>query len=176
MYGIEKPRVALLSNGTEDKKGNELCHETFPLLKEMDCINFVGNMEARDILSGDVDVVVADGFAGNVALKSLEGAVGSVLSMMKEGIMSSFKAKMGYLLMKKTFKELKAKLDYNKKGGAPFLGVEKIIIKSHGSSKADSIASSVLQAKQMYENDLTGKIKTMLAGMTTVPAAEKDGE
>ncbi len=176
LYGIEKPRVALLSNGTEDKKGNELCHETFPLLKEMDCINFVGNMEARDILSGDVDVVVADGFAGNVALKSLEGAVGSVLSMMKEGIMSSFKAKMGYLLMKKTFKELKAKLDYNKKGGAPFLGVEKIIIKSHGSSKADSIASSVLQAKQMYENDLTGKIKTMLAGMTTVPAAEKDGE
>ncbi len=165
VYQTENPKVALLSNGTEDKKGNELCHETFPLLKECKYINFIGNMEARDILSGEADVVVTDGFAGNVALKGMEGAIGSVLSLLKGGIKSSFKAKIGYLFMKKVFKGLKGTLDYNSKGGAPFLGIEKAIIKSHGSSKAESIACSVLQAAKMARSGLCEKIKEQVSEM-----------
>ena len=130
---IEKPRVALLSNGTEDKKGNALTHEVFPMLKEMQGINFIGNIEARDILSGDVDVVVTDGFSGNVALKSIEGAVGLLMKMLKEAIYSGFWSKLGGLLMKGKMKKLKDTMDYTKNGGAVFLGVNKLIIKAHGS-------------------------------------------
>lgn len=157
VFGIKNPRVALLSNGVEDKKGNELNKEAFKLLKETD-INFVGNMEARDCLSGEYDVLVTDGFAGNIALKSLEGMAVSIFSVLKSEI-KSFKSKIGALLMKNVFKKLKRKLDYNNNGGAPFLGVDKIIIKSHGSSKAKSICASILQVKQMAEANLIDNIK-----------------
>lgn len=160
--GVKSPKVALLSNGTEDKKGNALNHEAFPLLKEMDCIDFTGNMEARDILSGDADVIVTDGFAGNVALKATEGAVVTLLKMIKEGIMSTTKGKIGGMFLKSTFNKLKDKMDYSKGGGAVFLGLEKIIVKAHGSSKAVSIAACIKQAKEVAANNLTDTIKDML--------------
>jgi len=168
-YGIEKPRVALLSNGTEDKKGNELNHQTFPILKSMECINFIGNIEAREILSGDADVIVTDGFAGNIALKGLEGAIVSVLKMLKKSIMSTLRGKIGALFLKPVFKDLKKKLDYNNNGGAVFIGVEKIIVKSHGSSKEQSIACSIMQVKSIAEHNLVENIKNKL---TTVDLNE----
>ena len=157
--GIQNPRVALLSNGTEDKKGNELNKEAFPLLKSMNGINFVGNMEARDVLSGQYDVVVTDGFAGNGCLKSLEGVAGFMMGMLKEEMMSSFKNKMGALLLKKSLKKVAVRLDYNKAGGALFLGVEKVLVKSHGASKEEAVKNSVLQALGIAESGLAEAIR-----------------
>ncbi|MBO8423564.1 MAG: phosphate acyltransferase, partial [Firmicutes bacterium] len=136
-----------LSNGTEDKKGNELTKEAFPLLKAEAGINFVGNMEAREILSGDYDVVVADGFSGNIALKACEGTALAFMTILKNCILAGgLRAKLGYLLMKPVFKEVKKTMDYNGYGGAVLLGLTKVVVKSHGSSKAKSIAASVIQA------------------------------
>ena len=171
--GVENPRVGLLSNGTEDKKGNELNKTAFPMLKELAGINFIGNVEAREILSGDVDVVVTDGFAGNIALKGIEGAVGTVLKFLKKEIKSSFRSKIGALFMKKSFYNLKSTLDYNQSGGAVFLGIDKVIVKSHGSSMAKSICCSILQAKQVAENKLVDRIKEKLAA---VVISEEEGE
>ena len=157
--GVEKPKVYLLSNGTEDKKGNMLTLETFPLLKECKDINFMGNMEARDLLSSDADVVVADGFAGNVALKSYEGGTKCVLSALKKGIKGSLGGIIGALFMKKVFKNLKKQLDYSSQGGALFLGTQKVIIKPHGSAKAITFKNTVLQAVDVVNSGVLDKIK-----------------
>ena len=161
--GVKNPRVALLSNGTEDEKGCALTLEAFELLKKEKSINFVGNMEAREILSGDYDVVVADGFSGNVALKATEGAVKVILKTLKSEIMNSFMAKVGALFMKKTFSSLKNKLDYNKRGGAVLLGMEKTVVKAHGSSKAEAFKCAVLQAYNNSALSLSDKISQALA-------------
>jgi len=156
---IEKPSIGLVSVGAEDKKGNELTKGAFELLKEMD-INFKGNMEARYALSGDYDVIVCDGFIGNVLLKSVEGTAKLYGIKVKEAIKSSFWAKLGYaLFMKKAFNRLKSSMDYQKHGGAPFLGVEKVVIKCHGSSKASAICAALLQAKTIAKAGLIEKIK-----------------
>ena len=160
--GTQNPKVALLSNGTEDEKGNALNHEVFPLLKEMKSINFVGNVEARDILSGEYDVIVTDGFSGNVALKSMEGAIGVVLKTLKDSIKGSFSSMIGATFMKKTFKKLKSKLDYNKKGGALFIGVTKPVVKAHGSSKREAFKNAVLQAVDYVDRDICTLIKMQL--------------
>lgn len=162
--GVENPKVALLSNGTEDEKGNALNHEVFKILKNMKTINFVGNIEARDILSGQYDLIVTDGFAGNVALKATEGAVGAFFKLMKEEIYKTFRGKMGALLLKPVFKKLKGKLDYNNKGGALFLGVNKTVIKAHGSSKRVAIKNAIFQAVSYAESDVAEKIKQKLDG------------
>ena len=162
MYGIKSPRVALLNVGVEDKKGNELVKQAFPLLKELP-INFVGNMEARDTLSGDYDVIVADGFAGNVLLKGTEGAVSGMLKMLKEEIKASKMGMLGALFMKKTFKRLKVKLDHSNKGGSPFLGAKKIIIKSHGSSVGVSIQTSIKQAVDLENANMYEKLSQALS-------------
>ncbi len=161
-YGIEKPRVALLNVGVEEKKGNELTKETFELLQKLP-IHFVGNMEARELLSGDVDLVVCDGFAGNVLLKSAEGAILSVLKLLKKEIKSSFSSKFGYLFMKKSFKNLKRTLDYSDQGGAVFLGCKKLLVKSHGSSHASSICASIFQAADMAQKQLLPNIEQALS-------------
>ena len=163
--GVVAPKVALLSNGTEDTKGNALNREVFPLLKDAG-INLVGNMEARDIISGEIDVVVTDGFAGNVALKSLEGGIASLMAVMKQEIMSTLKGKIGGLLLKDAFRAIKNKMDYNKQGGAVFLGVEKVVVKAHGSSKAVAVSNAVLQAAEAADRDIIGKIKLKLADST----------
>ncbi len=156
--GIENPRVALLSNGTEDAKGNALTKEAFELLKNAKNLNFVGNTEARDILSGEADVIVTDGFYGNIALKSMEGAIGCLFKTLKAEIYSSALSKFGALFMKSAFKSVKDKLDYNKKGGAVLLGMEKVVVKAHGSSKAEAFKNAVLQAYEASSLDINEKI------------------
>lgn len=160
---IDKPRVALLSNGVEEGKGSELTKTVYSALKACDKINFAGNVEARDVLSGDYDVVVTDGFSGNIAIKSMEGLAASVFTILKKEISSSFKSKIGALFMKKSLKAVKAKLDYNKYGGAVFLGAKKIIIKSHGSSKSSAVTAAVLQAVAALEGGVNAAIESGLA-------------
>ena len=167
MFGVENPKVALLSNGTEDHKGNELVKQTFPLLKQLP-INFVGNMEARYFMTGDYDVVVADGFAGNVLLKSVEGAVKFTTTVMKQAMLSSFFSKIGALLCKRSLGKVKDKLDYNKYGGCIFVGCKKIIIKSHGSSKPITICNAVAQAIKLDENKVNEKITSKLEQMSPI--------
>ena len=164
MFGVENPRVALLSVGTEDHKGNELVKKTFPYMSQIG-INFVGNMEARDLLSGDYDVVVADGFAGNVALKSCEGTLKALLGILKSDIKSHTASKIGYLFMKGTFKRLKANFDYDKYGGSPFLGINKIVVKCHGSSKAESFYQSIKQAYNLGQSDMIEKLSSSVNGI-----------
>lgn len=162
LYGVENPRVGLLSNGTEDHKGNELTKEAFPLIKASP-VNFIGNVEAREYMSGNVDVMVAEGFAGNVLLKGSEGAVAAVLSLLKHSIKSHLSSKIGALFMSKTFKELKGRMDVlGKHGGSPFLGCKKLVMKNHGTSTRINIASSVDQAILLHENKLIEKIEGML--------------
>lgn len=161
--GKNDVKVALLSNGTEDKKGSELNREAFALLKES-TLNFVGNMEARDILSGKYDVVVADGFNGNIALKSLEGAGLTIFDMLKKNVSEGgLRAKFGALLLKPALKKLKHAMDVNEKGGAVFLGTNKVVIKIHGSSKARSVTVGILQASTLAERDVVNAIRTALA-------------
>lgn len=160
--GKDKPSVALLNVGTEDHKGNALIHETFPLLKNS-ALNFVGNMEARDTLTGKYDVVVCDGYDGNILLKGSEGTAKMVMNSLKAAIMGSFSAKIGYLFMKKAFKKLRHDMDYNNYGGAPFLGIKKPVIKSHGSSNASAIRQSVNQLLKIKEGNVIEMIKSGIA-------------
>ena len=160
MLGIENPRVGLISNGVEDHKGNEQIHETFELLKNTPEINFVGNMEAREIFSGNYDVLVADGFTGNVVLKSAEGTINAFMEILKQEIKGGgLRAKIGYLFMKKAFKKLKRRLNYTEVGGSPFLGIEKILVKSHGSSKAKTIYSCVQQVIAIHNSNYIEKMR-----------------
>jgi len=160
MLGIENPRVGLISNGVEEHKGNEQIHATFELLKNTPEINFVGNMEAREMLSGDYDVLVADGFTGNVAMKSAEGTIKAFMTLLKNEINNGgLKTKLGAAMMKKAFNNIKAHLNYTDVGGSPFVGIEKILIKSHGSSKAKTIYSCVLQVLDIYKANYIEKMK-----------------
>lgn len=162
MTGIEKPRVALLSVGTEDEKGNELVKKTYPLMSELP-INFVGNMEARDFLSGDYDVVVSDGFAGNTLLKASEGAILTLVELLKSTIKTSgLKGKIGGLLIKKPLKKMLKTFDYSNYGGSPFLGLKKTVIKAHGNSKANSIKECVKQAIKLSESNCNANIQSAL--------------
>lgn len=170
--GVENPKVGLLSNGAEDEKGNMLNHEVFPMLKSAKGINFVGNIEAREILSGDVDVVVADGFSGNVAVKAIEGGIKTIMKLLKQGIYSSFKGKIAGLLLKDTFKEISSKLDYNNHGGALFVGVNKTVIKAHGSSKRSAFKAAVLQAVKYAHFDIADKITEILTLQEPIESAE----
>ena len=160
MLGVENPRVGLLNNGVEAHKGNELSKEAYALLSENKDINFVGNCEARDMLSGDFEVVVADGFDGNIALKTAEGTAELMLKLIKRGVYSSgLKAKLGALMLKPVFKDVQKALDYNAQGGACFLGVKKVVVKAHGASERGAISASILQAKGLAKNKVCEKIK-----------------
>ena len=160
MLGIDNPRVGLISNGVEEHKGNEQIHQTYELLKNCKEINFVGNMEAREMLSGDYDVLVADGFTGNVAMKSAEGTLNTFMSVLKQEIKDGgLRSKLGALMLKKTFKNIKAHLNYTDVGGSPFLGLNKILIKSHGSSKAKTIYSCVLQIMEIHKSGYIEKMR-----------------
>lgn len=158
LFGTENPRIALLSVGTEEHKGDERSKATHALLKESN-LNFVGNMEARDVLTGDYDVVVTDGFAGNVLIKGVEGAAKMVMSELKQAMFSSFKSKIGALLLKKSLYKMKNKMDYHAYGGAAFLGVKKIVVKTHGSSNEVSTKASVRNIIRMHENHILDDIK-----------------
>ena len=174
MLGVKNARGGLLNNGAEAHKGNELTQEAYKLLSETRGINFVGNCEARDILSGDYDVVVCDGFNGNIALKSAEGTANTMLKLIKDGVYSGgLKSKLGALMLKSVFKNVKKKMDYNAHGGACFLGVNKIVVKSHGASKSKSITASILQAKSLAEAKVCDKIKSGITEVLAVQNAEE---
>ncbi|GGM21140.1 phosphate acyltransferase [Paraliobacillus quinghaiensis] len=160
--GIDSPRVGLLNIGTEDGKGNELTKSAFTLLKQAP-INFVGNIEARDLLDGAADVVVTDGFSGNIALKTIEGTALTMFSMLKKSFMSNLKTKFAAGLMKQDLKELKSQLDYAEYGGAGLFGLAAPVIKAHGSSNARAIYSAIKQACYMVEHDVTKTIETTVA-------------
>ena len=161
-FGIKNPRVGLLNNGTEEHKGDPLRQETYKLMSGMKDINFVGNVEGRDITIGECDVVVSDGFAGNVALKSIEGAGKLVLGIMKKELSSSFSSKLGYLFIRKAIKRMRAQLDFDKVGGALLLGVKKPVIKSHGTSKPETIANAIANAVNTYKGNLIGSVEKLL--------------
>ncbi len=151
VMGIKNPRVGLLNVGAEDSKGNELTKESFGLIKAAG-VNFVGNVEARDMISGVCDVCVCDGFAGNVLLKNTEGVAMALFKLLKEEFMKSFKTKLGAVLLKDGLKSIKKRFDYTEVGGAPFLGINGIMIKAHGSSDAKAVKNAIRQAKLLYDN------------------------
>ena len=160
--GVKNPRIALLNIGTEEEKGNELSKTAHQLLKESK-LNFVGNIESRDVLRGNVDVVVTDGYSGNICLKTIEGVAEILFGELKDAAKSSFKAKIGGLLLKKKLRGIKAKYDYRKVGGAPLLGVSKIVLKCHGNSKADSIATTIEQAYTLAKSNMIEKVKQVVS-------------
>ena len=164
LYNVEKPKVALLNVGVEDAKGNMLIKETFKLLKTLP-INFVGNIEARDCMSGDYDVLVADGFSGNLTLKSIEGTLLFVMDHLKNAIKSSTSSKIGYLFMKKSFNKLKEKMNYKQYGGSQFLGCKKPIFKAHGNSDAESILIVIKQAIKVAKNNVNDKIEEIVGSV-----------
>ena len=166
VMGIENPKVGLLNIGAEDEKGDTLRKSAFPLLKENDKINFYGNVEARDALTGCVQVIVCDGFSGNILLKSTEGAVQLLFGKLKEGLYSSTRAKVGALLVKPALKGVKNQLDYEQYGGAALLGVTGALVKAHGSSKAHAFACAIRQARSMVEGNVVGIIAQQLKSET----------
>lgn len=155
----KNPKVGLVNIGAEEEKGNELTKETHKLLKVEEAINFIGNVEPREVSTGDVEVLVCDGFVGNTILKMYEGTAKTILTMIKEEIMSSVISKIGAVFLSGTFKSLKKKMDYKEYGGAPFLGVNGICIKAHGSSDGKAFKNAIGQARRFYNNNLIDKIK-----------------
>lgn len=156
--GIANPRVGLLNIGTEEKKGNELAKNTFTLLQQAE-LNFIGNVEARDLLDGVADVVVTDGFTGNMVLKTIEGTALSVFKMLKSALTSSFKSKMAAAVLKPDLVQLKSKMDYSEYGGAGLFGLKAPVIKAHGSSDANSLYNAVRQTRNMVANNVSQTIK-----------------
>ncbi len=161
-FNKANPSVGLLNNGTEEHKGDPLRQETYKYLSRMQGINFVGNVEGRDINYGNVDVVIADGFSGNVALKSIEGCAKMILATMKKQFKSSPASLIGSLFMLGAIKRMKKGLDFDKYGGALLLGLKKVVIKSHGTSKPVTIANAIKNALSIYRNGLIPKVEEML--------------
>ncbi|AGM97859.1 phosphate acyltransferase PlsX [Streptococcus iniae] len=161
---IANPRVGLLNNGTEETKGDPLRKETYALLSEDKTINFIGNIEARDLLSGVADVVVADGFTGNAVLKSIEGTAISIMGQLKTSIKSGgLKTKLGALLLKDSLYAMKDSLDYSSAGGAVLFGLKAPVVKSHGSSDAKAIFSTIKQVRTMLDADLVEQLTQVFA-------------
>lgn len=163
VHGIAKPRVGLLNVGTEAMKGNELTKAAYPLLEEMP-IEFVGNVEARDILTGACDVLVCDGFAGNILLKTLEGTAGAMFSLLKQEFTKSLKNKLAAAVLMPSMRGLKQTLDYKEHGGAPLLGLSGLVVKGHGSSDGEAIKNAVRQARTAIQSRLTESISEEISG------------
>lgn len=162
--GISNPRVGLLSNGSEDSKGSAFTKACFPLFREQVC-GFAGNCEGGDITSGDFDVVVCDGFAGNIALKSIEGAAKFMMSELKGGLMSSLGGKVAAFLAKKTFSSLKAKLSGDAKGGAVLLGVRGVVLIGHGATSAEAVKNGTLATAQAVRAGLVDHVAASMEGI-----------
>ncbi|MBR7188164.1 MAG: phosphate acyltransferase PlsX [Clostridia bacterium] len=165
VMGVEDPAVGLVNIGTEEEKGNKLAKETFQMMKAQSSYRFAGNCEAREIPSGAFDVVVTDGFVGNVILKYTEGIVGTVTGMLKRHMLESKRTKLGAALAKPAFRAFKKDMDYNSVGGAPMLGVQGAVVKAHGSSGETAIMNAVRQAREMLAGDVVGRISEGLVGL-----------
>lgn len=162
VMGVKNPRVAIVNIGAEEEKGNALVKETFPLLKECPGIDFIGSIEAREIPHGGADVIVCEAFVGNVILKLYEGVGATMLTMVKKGLMSSFRSKMGALLIKPALKATMKSFDASQYGGAPLLGLKGLVVKTHGSSGANEIKNSIIQCISFKEQAISDKIKECL--------------
>ena len=163
VYGIARPRTALLNVGKEAEKGDDIRREAYKLLQETPSVNFVGNMESRDLLSGSYDVVVADGFSGNVLVKTTEGTAIELLKKLKKDIYSRTLYKVGALLMKRMFMEEKEFMNYQNYGGSVLLGTQKVVVKGHGSSKAVAVEKCIEQAYKMEVSRLSAKIEAEIS-------------
>lgn len=158
MLGVEHPRIGLLSNGEEEGKGNDLVRETYPLLEQAD-LNFIGNVEGKELFTGQVDVVVTDGFTGNVLLKSTEAVAKLIIDILKEELMGSFRTKIGALLAKPAFGKIKQMLDPAEIGAAPLMGIDALVFVGHGRSDARAMVSAVRGAKQAVDNQLLPELR-----------------
>lgn len=170
VIGKKKPKVAIVNIGAEEEKGNALVKETFPLLKELSDINFIGSIEARDIPYGKADVIVSEAFAGNVILKLYEGLGAVLIGKIKEGMMTSLRSKIGALLVKPALKETLKEFDASEYGGAPLLGLRGLVVKTHGSAKAKEVSNSIIQCITFKEQKINEKI------MTCIQAERSSGE
>ena len=176
VLGVEKPRVALLNIGAEEEKGDALRHETYALLQaasEEGRLHFTGNIEASDVMMGGADVVVADGFTGNVMLKSLEGTGKFLLKELKKMFLSSTKTKLAAAMVKSDMADMKKLLDPSEIGGTPFLGISRPVIKAHGSSDARAICNAVLRAKEYAESGFIADIEANIDAMKLERGVEK---
>ncbi|MDD2648891.1 MAG: phosphate acyltransferase PlsX [Eubacteriales bacterium] len=174
--GINEPRVGLLNIGAESEKGNALVKEAYPLIEKSAPFKFTGNAEGRDVTSGDFDVIIADGFCGNLILKFMEGVAGTLMSMMKKEMLADTRSKLGALLAKPAFRRLKKSMDYSEVGGAPLLGLSGTVIKAHGSCNAHAFACAISQAIKMSEGRVAETIEAELKKILPQgQAAEKEG-
>ena len=163
VMGVKRPRVAIVNIGAEEEKGNALVKETFPLLKECPGINFIGSIEAREIPHGGADVIVCEAFVGNVILKLYEGVGATMISMIKKGMISSLRSKIGALLIKPALKSTLKSFDASQYGGAPLLGLKGLVVKTHGSSKANEVKNSIIQCIAFKEQAISEKIGQCLS-------------
>lgn len=159
VVGVKNPKVAIVNIGAEEEKGNALVKETFPLLKECGDIHFTGSIEARDIPHGEADVIVCEAFAGNVILKLYEGLAAVLVSKIKEGMLSTLRSKIGALLVKPALKQTLKSFDVAEYGGAPLLGLNGLVVKTHGSSKSKEIRNSIIQCVTFKEQGINDKIR-----------------
>lgn len=164
VYGLEQPRIGLLNNGAEAEKGNELTKAAYPLMERAP-FRFVGNCEGRDVLSGEFDVVVSDGFSGNMILKNTEGTAMLMMRMLKDELTADTRSKLGALLAKPAFNRLRARMDYTEYGGAPLLGINGGIIKAHGSSDAKAFSAALRQAAAYVRGGVTEAIAAAIGQM-----------
>ena len=158
VMGKKNPTVGIVNIGAEEEKGNALVKETFPLLKECPDINFIGSVEARDIPEGDVDVIVTEAFVGNVILKLYEGMGSTLIGMIKAGMMTSLRSKIGALLVKPALKKTLRKFDATEYGGAPMIGLNGLVVKTHGNAKAMEVKNSLLQCVKFQREKVNEKI------------------
>lgn len=169
---IPNPRVALLSNGEEASKGNQLVQEVFPLLEKESHVNFIGNVEGKELLRGDIEIIVTDGFTGNVALKSMEGAISVLTEILREEMTSTFLRKMMAALMRPALRQVRNRLDYEEIGGAPLLGVNGAIIVGHGRSKERAVANAVRVAYRTAAHNIPGHIEELIRESKSMETAE----
>ena len=169
IWSVKRPRIAVLSIGEEEMKGNELTREASTLLKETS-LNFVGNVEGRDVFRGDVDVIVCDGFIGNIALKISEGLVEHIGGMLKRAIKSSLRSQLGYALSKKAFDDFRKRTDYSEYGGAPLLGVRGITIIGHGRSNPNAVKNAIRVANELCRSRVNEKIEQELSAASAARA------
>lgn len=163
VLGVKDPKVAIVNIGAEEEKGNALVKETFPLLKQCEGIHFVGSIEARDIPHGDADVIVCEAFTGNVILKLYEGVSSTLIGVVKKGMLSTFRSRIGALLVRKSLKETLKRFDTSQHGGAPLLGLKGLVVKTHGSAKAAEVKNTILQCALFKEQDINEKIRAYIA-------------
>lgn len=171
IHDTENPRVGILTIGEESGKGNALVKETYDLLNNTS-LNFIGNVEGRDVYKGDVDVIVCDGFVGNICLKISEGLVEATMRMLRDEIAKSTLAKIGYLLAKPAFRAFKKRVDYSEYGGAPLLGVDGVGIVCHGKSNAVTIKNAIFEAAKMVKNNVNQEILSGITAEATVSQLE----